>query len=334
MGQSSTLEGTGAAPDRRGGMRLMQDVVARASFPVVLGGATLWALASMQAGTAPEIAILAPMLSAYVVIAALERFFFWREGWLHSKGDLHVDVGHLIVSGILANEALKIPVRYLAILGAAWIAERTSGGLWPTHWNVWLQLALALVYGEFFLYWIHRLTHEIDFLWRFHATHHSAPRLYFLNAARFHPVDLVLSSLVPLAALLLVGADARIIALFGLVSAVHGLFQHANLVLHLGPLNWIFSMAELHRWHHSRVLEESNTNYGQNLIVWDIVFGTRYLPQDREPPDDIGLAGPSGFPMDYWGQLLSPIRWRAICAASVPRSEAPSATPQRAATRS
>jgi len=71
-------------------------------------------------------------------------------------------------------------------------------------------------------------------------------------------------------------------------------------------------MAELHRWHHSRRLEESNTNFGQNLIVWDVVFGTRFLPKDREPPADIGIAGLPAFPMDYWGQLVSPFRWRAI----------------------
>ena len=99
-------------------------------------------------------------------------------------------------------------------------------------------------------------------------------------------------------------------------TAVHGLFQHANIVLRLGPLNWIFSMAELHRWHHSRRVEESNTNFGQNLIIWDIVFGTRFLPADREPPRDIGIAELPSFPMDYWGQLMSPLRWNEIKAAS------------------
>jgi sterol desaturase/sphingolipid hydroxylase (fatty acid hydroxylase superfamily) len=73
-------------------------------------------------------------------------------------------------------------------------------------------------------------------------------------------------------------------------------------------------MAELHRWHHSRLLRESNTNYGQNLIVWDIVFGTRFLPADREPPEDIGIADMPNFPMDYFGQLLSPITWARIRA--------------------
>jgi sterol desaturase/sphingolipid hydroxylase (fatty acid hydroxylase superfamily) len=159
--------------------------------------------------------------------------------------------------------------------------------------------------------------------------HHSAPRLYFLNAVRFHPVDIALSTFSPMIPLILLGADGRLIALFGLVSAVHGLFQHANIVLELGPLNWFFSMAELHRWHHSRLLEESNTNFGQNLIVWDIVFGTRFLPKDREPPSDIGIAGLPSFPMDYWGQLVSPFRWKRIREESAAMGAGPSLLSER-----
>jgi sterol desaturase/sphingolipid hydroxylase (fatty acid hydroxylase superfamily) len=83
-----------------------------------------------------------------------------------------------------------------------------------------------------------------------------------------------------------------------------------------GPLNWIFSMAELHRWHHSRLVRESNTNYGQTLILWDIVFGTRFLPTDREPPPDIGIANLDAFPMTWWAQMLSPFRWSRIRAES------------------
>lgn len=300
---------------------------ARFGFLVVLLGGLAFAMDRMAAGTPPERAILLPLGASYLTLGLLERVFYWRRAWLHSQGDVGVDIGHLLVSGIAAEQLFRIPVLYGAVVLAGHVSAATDGGLWPTHWNLWLQLPLALVFGEFFLYWIHRLTHEVDFLWRFHAVHHSAPRLYFLNAARFHPVDLLLSSLTPVAALIAVGADARIVALHGLFSAVHGLFQHANLPIRVGPLNWFFSLAELHRWHHSRVLEEANSNYGQNLIVWDIVFGTRFLPTDREPPEEIGLAGLETFPMDYWGQLLSPIRWRSIQAANAKLSGAPPSHP-------
>lgn len=305
-----------AAPHRTGAMATLEWLLARTLFPVVLGGGVWFAIAQIEAGTPVATAVGIPLVASYVLIAGLERLFYWREAWLHSNGDLKVDIGHFLVSGMLTNQLVAAPATLAAIALAAWLAATTGGSLWPTDWNLWLQLPLALVFGEFFLYWIHRLSHEVDFLWRFHALHHSAPRLYFLNAVRFHPVDLALSVLAPLIPLIVVGADERVVALHGLVSAVHGLFQHANLVTRLGPVNWVFSMAELHRWHHSRVLEESNTNFGQNLIVWDVVFGTRYLPKDREPPDTIGLTGLAAFPMDYWGQLLSPLRWRRIKAES------------------
>ncbi len=293
-------------------MATLEWIVARTLFPAVLGGALIYAISRIQAGVPAAQAIALPTLLAYLVIAAFERVFYWQESWLHSRGDLKVDVGHLLVSGLFTTRALTVPVTIGAVAAAGWLSGYTEGSLWPNDWSLWLQLPLALVFGEFFMYWIHRLGHEVDFLWRFHAMHHSAPRLYFLNAVRFHPVDIALSTFSPMIPLLVIGADERIIALFGLVSAVHGLFQHANIVLRLGPLNWLFSMAELHRWHHSRLLEESNTNFGQNLIVWDIVFGTRFLPKDRDPPSEIGIAGLPAFPMDYWGQLMSPLNWHRI----------------------
>src|SRR6185369_10374642 len=90
--------------------------------------------------------------------------------------------------------------------------------------------------------------------------------------------------------LIALGAPPIVIMLFTLFDAVFGMLQHANLDMRLGPLNYAFSAAEPHRWHHSRTLAEANTNYGSNLIVWDLVFGTFYLPSDREPPAAIGIA--------------------------------------------
>jgi sterol desaturase/sphingolipid hydroxylase (fatty acid hydroxylase superfamily) len=154
--------------------------------------------------------------------------------------------------------------------------------------------------------------HENAFLWRFHAAHHSAPRLYWLNAGRFHPLDLFTQQFLALTPLVLLGAGTNIIALHTLFTAAHGMFQHCNVKIHLGPLNWFFSMAELHRWHHSKHLEEANTNYGANIIWWDIVFRSRFLPGDREPPTEIGIGTLPNFPGGYWAQLLSPFRWKEI----------------------
>jgi len=184
--------------------------------------------------------------------------------------------------------------------------------LWPSEWPLIAQLLLALVIGEIGTYWIHRLMHENALLWRFHAAHHSAPRLYWLNAGRFHPLDLFAQQFLALTPLVLLGADTGIIALHTLFTAAHGMFQHANVDIRLGPLNWFFSMAELHRWHHSKHIEEANTNYGANLILWDIAFGSRFLPRHRKPPTEIGIEALPDFPAGYWAHLRSPFRWKEI----------------------
>ncbi len=292
-----------------------ESVFAVSIFPVVLAGAIGGCILLIEQGVNPGAAFLAALLPSYAAVIAGERLFPHVPSWNRSHDDVGTDSAHfisLIASGAVYNPAL-------ALIGAAlgaWLALQAGGTMWPTTWPLIGQLALALVLGELGSYWVHRFQHELPILWRFHATHHSANRLYWLNAARFHFLDIFMNAIFIAIPLVALGAGPEVFILAALFSTVHGIFQHANMKLRLGPLNWIFSMAELHRWHHSRLMEESNTNYGQNLSVWDTVFRTRYLPRDREPPDDIGLTWPPAFPMTFVAQILAPIRWKGIVSGT------------------
>lgn len=280
-------------------------------FPVVMGAAVLTSLVLMAQGMEPGLAILGPQLGGIVTVALLERLYPYHDSWLHSHHDIRVDATHTVTIGIASSLVNPFVVSAGVIL-AGWLSTTFGTALWPSGWPFLLQVVFALVVGELPGYWVHRWQHHWDGLWRFHSIHHSAPRLYWLNAGRFHLVDL-LSTYVPTYLLLaLLGCPGEVIALFGLITAVHGIFQHSNLQLRLGPLNWFFSMAELHRWHHSRTIDEANTNFGQTVSVWDWVFGTRYLPADRRPPRDIGIADLPRFPMTWWAQVLAPFRWRRV----------------------
>jgi len=279
-------------------------------FPVVMTGAIGGCILLIERAINPGAAFLAALLPSYTAVIAGERLFPHVPSWNRSHDDIGTDSAHFI--SIIASGAVYNPA--LALMGAAlgaWLALQAGATMWPTTWPLLGQLALALVLGELVTYWVHRFQHEWPLLWRFHTTHHGATRLYWLNTARFHFPDIFMNSIfiIPLIAL---GARPEVSILTALFSTVHGIFQHANMKLRLGPLNWIFSMEELHRWHHSRLMDESNTNYGQNLSVWDTVFGTRYLPRDRDPPDDIGLTWPAAFPMTFVAQILTPIRWKRI----------------------
>ena len=183
--------------------------------------------------------------------------------------------------------------------------------LWPDRWPFLAEFVLGLVAYEFGHYWYHRMAHETDFLWRFHSVHHSSKRLYWLNATRFHVIDLVVLHFCAQLPLIVLGAPPAVIILVMMSAGIHGYLQHANVRFRPGLLNWVLSTPVLHRYHHSIDVARANHNYGNTLILWDIVFGSRYLPEDvPHDPDDIGIAYPA-YPADYFRQLLVPLRWKA-----------------------
>lgn len=274
-------------------------------------GAVLWTTQSMAQGTPAELALLAPQFAAFAVVAVLEHVYPYHRSWNRTRKDVGVDAVHSLTIGGLVTVLTPFVLAGGVAFGG-WLSETIGLGLWPTGWPLLAQAALALVIGELPGYWVHRWEHEWEGLWRVHAVHHSAPRLYWLNAGRFHPVDSMLTFIPSYGLLVVLGSPIEVLALFTLVTAVHGIFQHANVQLRLGPLNHFFSMAELHRWHHSKTVEEANHNYGQTIILWDTLFGTRFLPADREPPEEIGLVDLEAFPMTWWAQILSPFRWARI----------------------
>jgi sterol desaturase/sphingolipid hydroxylase (fatty acid hydroxylase superfamily) len=303
------------APGRRE-LRGSKLVYAVTAFPLLVAATVAWTCTLIGEGMEPALAIGPPIAAAYLFLALSERLIPWHESWLHSQGDLRTDIGLFATNAVM--NALLTPAMFVGAtaLGSA-MAPHMGVGLWPSDWPILPQMALALAIAEMVEYSVHRAMHEVPGLWRFHATHHSAPRLYWLNAARFHPIDLFLVGTVKLVPLVVLGAGAPVLALVNLFSAVHGAFQHANVPVRLGPLNWVFSMTELHRWHHSKTVEEANHNYGGNLIVWDVVFGTRFLPKDREPPEQIGMEALPNFPMGWWANLAAPFRWRRVVEESI-----------------
>ena len=227
------------------------------------------------------------------IVLALERWLPYAPEWQRPKGDVPTDIAHLVVTGGL--------IEFATAFG---LAPPAAKAIWPSSWPLVAQIALALIATELLDYWIHRLLHGP--LWRFHAVHHSAPRMYWVNSWRLHPVEAVLYWCCTVAPLLALGAPEVPLVVVWAATTVFRMVQHSNVDVRLGPLNWVLAGPELHRWHHSRDRTESEANYGNALIVWDVVFGTRRLP-DRPPPLDVGLAG-KPYPSAYGAQILAPFR--------------------------
>lgn len=286
---------------------MLRQVLSVAVFPLVFGaslGVTWWGL---RQGYSPVPMVFGVTTLAALVVTVMERVLPYQAAWSASHGDVPTDLFYAVFS-ILAAPRLFEPVVLSSLL---WVASSSPViiDIWPTEWPWLIQLAGAMAIAELGSYWWHRLMHEWGPLFRLHATHHSAPRLYWLNATRFHPLDNVTMYALHVLPLVILGVDESILVGLTVWSLVHGFFQHANIDVRLGPLNYVFSMSELHRWHHSTKPAEANHNYGSNLILWDLVFGTFFWPRGRRPPVETGLYDLPSFPQRVVPQLLSPFLW-------------------------
>lgn len=245
------------------------------------------------------------------ILFVLERFHPHERQWLKSDGQEIPDLVHTAFT----KSFVQLLVVSLTWLGLATVVGSEQGtGFWPNHWPMVLQVALGLVVAEFGLYWAHRLAHEWMPLWWFHAVHHSSRKLWFFNTGRFHIIDTLTSLMFSAPLLALSGAPKDVVLWFASITAYIGFLTHANIRVRCGWLSYVFNTPALHRWHHSKDLREGNKNYGENLMIWDLVFGTYYDDTSRRPSPDIGIL--SAMPKSFWGQVIEPFRWNKFQKAA------------------
>ena len=182
-----------------------------------------------------------------------------------------------------------------AAVGMAAFASTQGWGLFNyLAWPLWLELAAAVVLLDLVIYLQHVMVHAIPLLWRLHRVHHADPEYDLTTGARFHPIEIILSMLIKMTTIAALGPPLVAVVLFEVILNGMAMFNHANIKL---PgqvdrwLRWLVVTPDMHRVHHSMEPDETNSNFGFNLSIWDRLMGTyRAQPRLGQTDMQIGIA--------------------------------------------
>lgn len=259
-----------------------------------------------QGVTLGSLTALSLVLVIYgAIFAPIERLIPWSRKWLDGGNDMSVDL-MMFYSGVfwsvIANFLVKV---WLLVQIIEWL-EPLGRSIWPDQLPGVVQVFLFILIKDFFRYWYHRWMHEIPFMWRWHAVHHSVERLYWLNGIRSHPLEILVQTLIWAIPLALLQPSPEIVMVSVLMALSIGIFQHANIDADLGFWEYIFSIGDNHRYHHYNTDGIGDSNYGGEFIVWDILFGTFYNPKDDRPSEAIGIGASPNYPQSMAGLMIAP----------------------------
>jgi sterol desaturase/sphingolipid hydroxylase (fatty acid hydroxylase superfamily) len=166
---------------------------------------------------------------------------------------------------------------------------------------MWLQVIEVLFIGDLVGYWMHRAFRG-KALWTFHAVHHSSTQVDWLSSARLHPVNDVLTRAAQAHPGIMLGYPPTVLAAYVPLLSFYAILIHANVPWDFGPLRYVVASPLFHRWHHGSEAEGQDTNFAGLFPVLDLLFGTFYMPPNRQPLT-IGIAGnpvPAGLAAQLW----------------------------------
>jgi sterol desaturase/sphingolipid hydroxylase (fatty acid hydroxylase superfamily) len=241
--------------------------------------------------------LAAPLLIALVVVIGVcERIWPAERRGVLARGHVQ-DACYTALHAIVV-----IPLMTLLSVGAAALIEGHAGWIElraAQDWPGWLVIPITIVAMDGANWLAHFADHKLDFLWRFHALHHSQEELSVLTSFRAHPLmhtSGFLLAAVPVAILMPTRAIAPVIIT---VYVCIGTLQHANLRWTFGPAGRVLVSPAYHRLHHATDIQRANL--GVALTIWDVLAGRAVFPARGARAGRTGLDG-RPVPVEQGGQ--------------------------------
>ena len=240
---------------------------------------------------APESTILKPaiLIALLLALLAIER---WAPRRAVEATALR-RVRNLSIGGIsTAVAAIAIPVSTVGV--ATLVASRGFGCLSLVSWPSALKVVCAVLALDLAIYWQHRWSHAWSFLWRFHRVHHADIAFDTTLGLRFHPGEILLSLLYKFAIIAALGAPPAAVFIHEVLLASFALLTHANIAIPRAldaAIRVVLVTPDWHRVHHSTHPDETDSNFGNILSLWDRLFSSYVAtPRDGHMAMRIGLS--------------------------------------------
>jgi sterol desaturase/sphingolipid hydroxylase (fatty acid hydroxylase superfamily) len=249
--------------------------------------------------------IFTTIIILFVILAPFEKLYPREKGQKWRRPLVANDISFALMNPVLnvIGGTVFILIGGLSLFWLPGLALRPLVAMIPG----WALPIVAFALFDFLGYWTHRWAHEVPFLWRFHAVHHSPEHMDWVSGFRIHPFDGILIGPAVLF-VLAAGFDAELTGLLAVVQIVLGLFFHANVRVRWRRIDKVVANPEFHHWHHANEADAIGHNYAPSLPLWDLAFGTFFMPKHSSGrrPKNYGID--EYLPTTMVGQLSYPLR--------------------------
>ncbi len=163
------------------------------------------------------------------------------------------------------------------------------------HFPLWIAVICGVALLDLVIYVQHKMFHLIPVFWRLHKVHHIDQDIDVTTGLRFHPLEMILSMIIKMTAVAVLGVPPISVVIFEILLNGATMFNHSNWNIPLVAdriIRLLIVTPDMHRVHHSVIVDETNSNYGFSFPWWDRIFGTyRREPENGHLQMKIGLNG-------------------------------------------
>lgn len=224
-------------------------------------------------------------VAALFLLLTAEAIFPYFDSW-KGKGKHILNNGGIVLFNAVFTNLLLVPIIVFA--------TSVNGGLFDIvsmSWGVELALTILLIDG--LTYVMHRLFHEVPFLWLFHRMHHSDTQMDVTTGARFHIGEHIISTLARATLYMVCAINMTNIIIYEVLFLINVMFHHSNIGI-TEPIDKIYRVfltsPNMHKVHHSNIQPETDSNYTSLFSFWDRLFGT-YKIVDNPKRIEYGIKG-------------------------------------------